>query len=90
MVEKTINLEYNGRNYELPIKDFPGLEGSGKITIRKIEEMQEEIIKGDFKNLHLCHMGNEYLINGVNIEKIIAKVEAEKEAGRREQDETTT
>ena len=79
MSKNKINLEYKRTVYEFPTNRFPGLKGKGKITIRTQEGCSEEIIDGDFKSLHLCHLGDEYFINGVNLDELTAGLEAERE-----------
>ena len=79
MSKNQINLEYKGKTYEFLTNRIPGLDGKGEITIRTSEGGSEEIIKGDFRSLHLCHLGDEYFLNGVNLDKLVEELEAERE-----------
>ena len=74
--KKTI-LKYNGKEYQLKPGDIPDLEGHGTIVIDN-RKGQYQSTKGTLTNVHLYQDGKKQSINGIDLGKLIKKLEERK------------
>ncbi|MDO8528778.1 MAG: hypothetical protein Q7S06_02710 [Nanoarchaeota archaeon] len=73
-----IILEYNGRRYYLRSGDIPNLTGSGKIEIVNKKNSQFQTTEGNFRDIRCDQVNGHSYINGVNIEDLIKRLDAER------------